>query len=173
MALKHSRNPDGDSKQRRGATQSGTGGSMIRAYTVSHMHSVLSSLGQISRTPLASLMTIAVIGIALAMPSALHLLLKNFQGISSNWDNAAQVSLFLDRNIDREAVVSLRQRLQAMPQISRVEEITPEQALAEFRRLSDFGDALQALTENPFPTVLVLQPARQYSEPAAAQALKR
>ena len=168
---KRARKPAGESLPRRGATHSSGGGSRVRAYTVSHLHSVLSSLGQISRTPLASLMTVAVIGIALAMPGALHLLLKNFQGVSAGWDNAAQMSLFLDRNIAREDVLSLRKRLQAMPEITSVDEITPAQALDEFRRLSDFSDALQALTDNPFPTVLIVGPARQYSAPAAAQAL--
>lgn len=157
---------------RRGASHSATTGTdRIRAYVIAHMQSVVSSLGQISRTPFASFMTIAVIAIALAMPTALHLLLKNLQGVSADWDNAAQISLFLNPSVPAPQIQQLRQQLQAMPEIDIVNEITPEQALQEFRQLSDFNEALQALTENPFPTVLIVQPVEQYSAPAAAESL--
>jgi cell division transport system permease protein len=145
--------------------------SRLRAYAKVHLQAMIFSLGRISRNPVSSLMTIAVIAIALAMPSGLHLLLKNFQGVSAGWDNAAQVSLFLKQDIAGEAIERLQDELTAMPEVDRVTKITPDQALAEFRRLSDFGDALKALDDNPFPTVLLVEPTLAYSAPAAARAL--
>lgn len=146
-------------------------GLRLRAYAKVHAQASIFSLGRISRNPVSSFMTIAVIAIALAMPSGLHLLLKNFQGVSAGWDNAAQISLFLKQDIDAGDVERLRTTLTGMAEIDRVSVITPEQALAEFRRLSDFGDALKALDDNPFPTVLLVEPTLAHSAPAAAEAL--
>jgi cell division transport system permease protein len=112
-----------------------------------------------------------VIAIALAMPSGLHLLLKNFQGVSAGWDNAAQVSLFLKQNADKAVIEQLEERLRTMVEVDSVTIISPQQALAEFRQLSDFGDALKALDENPFPTVVLVQPTMAYSAPASVQSL--
>jgi len=157
---------------KRGASTGG--GSIIdrlHAYGLAHLQALVFSLGRISHSPVSSFMTIAVIAIALAMPSGLHLLLKNFQGVSAGWDNAAQVSLFLKQDINRSSVERLDDRLRAMVEIDSVTIIAPDQALAEFRRLSDFGDALKALSENPFPTVLLVQPTMAYSAPAAVKSL--
>ena len=143
----------------------------LRAYVKAHAQALIFSLGRISRNPLSSFMTIAVIAIALAMPSGLHLLLKNFQGVSAGWDSAAQISLFLKQDIAASDVEQLRTTLTAMAEINRVNVITPEQALNEFRRLSDFGDALKALDDNPFPTVLLVEPTLAHSAPASAEAL--
>ncbi len=143
----------------------------LHVYWQAHLQALVFSLGRISHNPLASFMTIAVIAIALAMPSGLHVLLKNFQGVSAGWDNASQISLFLQPDIDDRAVGELTTTIDAMVEVEHVVVISREQALAEFRQLSDFGDALKALNDNPFPTVLIVEPTRQYGAPASVQAL--
>lgn len=45
-------------------------------YFLRHLQVMLYSLGQLSRTPVASVMTVLVIGIALALPAGLYVLLK-------------------------------------------------------------------------------------------------
>jgi cell division transport system permease protein len=157
---------------KRGASTAGGGVfDRLHAYGIAHLQALFFSLGRISHSPVSSLMTIAVIAIALAMPSGLHVLLKNFQGVSAGWDNAAQISLFLKQDADKAMVEQLDARLQAMVEIDNVSIIAPDQALAEFRRLSDFGDALKALDDNPFPTVVLVQPTMAYSAPAAVESL--
>ena len=157
---------------KRGAsTASGSLADRFHAYWLAHLQALVFSLGRISHSPVSSLMTIAVIAIALAMPSGLHVLLKNFQGVSAGWDNAAQVSLFLKQDADQAMIEQLQTRLRAMTEIDKVTIISPDQALAEFRRLSDFGDALRALDDNPFPTVLLVQPTVADSAPAVVESL--
>ena len=143
----------------------------LRAYGISHLQSLLHSLGRMVRTPLASLMTVAVIGIALALPTGLHVLLQNLQGVSAGWESSAQISLFLKRDLDGQAVSALEARVRAMPEVAEVSRITPEQALAEFRSLSGFGEALDALDENPLPTVLVIQPRLEFRDALMVETL--
>ncbi len=144
---------------------------VLTAYFLSHMQALLHSLGRLVKTPLASLMTIGVIGITLALPAGMHVLLQEFQGVSAGWKNTARISLFLRQDIDGTAVNDLLRRLQAMPGVATVVRITPDEALAEFRQLTGFGEALQALTENPLPFVLVVQPKTDFRDPLLVQSL--
>ena len=147
------------------------GGSRLNNYLLRHAQTFFYALGQLTRTPFSTLMTTAVIAIALAMPTGLHVLLKNVQGVLSGWDSAAQISLFLERDTSETAALGLADRLRQHAAILEVEYISAEQAMAEFRRLSGFGDALNALEENPLPPVLVVQPSLGKQDPQALQAL--
>ena len=162
----------GTAAGKRGAS-TGSIGTLARmhAYALAHLQALVFSLGRISHSPVSSLMTITVIAIALAMPSGLHVLLKNFQGVSDDWNNVAQISLFIKKDADPSEIGHLQTRLQNMVEVDQVTRISPEQALVEFGRLSDFGDALKALDDNPFPTVLLVQPILDYSAPAAVKSL--
>lgn len=141
----------------RGATV-GKRGFGVRAWGIRHAQTFFYALGLMVRRPASSLMTAAVIGIALAMPAGLHVLLTNAKAVTSGWDGATRVSLFLHRSTaDREAQ-ALATRLRQLPDIIEVTYISREQALDEFRTLSGFGEALDALVENPLPAVLVVQP---------------
>ncbi len=146
-------------------------GGWLRNYLLRHAQTLFYAIGQLSRTPLATLMTTAVIAIALAMPTGLHVLLKNMQGVLSGWDSAAQISLFLEHNTSEQAALGLAEQLRGHPTILEVEYISAQQAMAEFQRLSGFGEALNALEENPLPPVLVVQPTLDRQDPQALQAL--
>ena len=67
----------------------------IKTYFMRHAQVFFYSLGQLWRTPFSMLMTAAVIGIALALPTGMHVLLNNAQQLSGGWDGAAKVSLYL------------------------------------------------------------------------------
>jgi cell division transport system permease protein len=140
-------------------------------YLARHAQVALNSLGRLYRSPLASLMTAAVIGIALALPSGLYLLTGNLQQLSSQWDGSASISLFLHSNVSPQQSRALHGKLQGWAEIERLQLITPEQALAEFRTLSGFGEALDALDENPLPFVLTLKPAQAHADAGSATRL--
>ncbi len=136
-----------------------------------HLQVALSSLGRLVRSPVSSLMTSAVIGIALALPTGLHLLLSNAQALSGNWDGAATVSLFIRQETTDQQLNQLLERLRLRGGIAGVRLISREQALEEFRLLSGFAAALEALEENPLPAVIVVEPQPAHSTPLAAEAL--
>ncbi|MDO9371940.1 MAG: permease-like cell division protein FtsX [Gammaproteobacteria bacterium] len=129
----------------------------LRAYMAQHARAFSYSLGQLWRARAATLMTAAVIGIALALPTALYLVLEHAQQVSAGWKGGAQVTLLLKQEVSDEAARTLAIRLRAWPALTEVRAISRAEALEEFRRLSGFGAALDALDENPLPAVLVLQ----------------
>ncbi|BAO44960.1 permease-like cell division protein FtsX [Thiolapillus brandeum] len=131
----------------------------LSAWLARHAQVFLSSLGRLARRPLGSLMTLTVLGIAISLPLGLHLLVNNLQQLAGNWDGSASISLFLEDGISEEQAEALMDTLKTRPDIGAVQHITPEQAMAEFRQHSGFGDALDLLDSNPLPHVLLVQPA--------------
>ena len=146
----------------------------IHVYLLRHVQVALNSLGRLYRAPLASLMTAAVIGIALALPAGLYLLTGNLQRLSTQWDGGASLSVFLHHSVSIKQAQALKEKLQTWPEIEQLRLITPQQALSEFRQLSGFGDALDVLDENPLPAVLALKPVATASDAnSAARLLQR
>ncbi|MEW8292752.1 MAG: permease-like cell division protein FtsX [Candidatus Thiodiazotropha endolucinida] len=138
-----------------------------------HAQVALASLGRLVNNHLASLMTCAVIGIALAMPVGLHVLLGNLQHVSGAWDSGASISLFLKQSVSDKQAASLADKLRWHQRIETVELITREAALDEFQQLSGYADALEALDSNPLPAVLIVQPKVEFTTAETAQLLVR
>jgi len=131
----------------------------IKNHLLRHMQSMLFSLGLLWRQPFSSLMTIAVIGIALALPAGLFVLLQNVNNVSDQWDDASQISLFLQQDLSDTKLKQLNTDLVAWPQIGKTNFQTADQSLSEFRELSGLGHLLDTLPDNPLPPVITLYPA--------------
>ena len=140
-------------------------------YWVNHFQQAIGSLGELWRTPMASLMTMAVLGISLALPASFHLLLKNAERVTANWDNAAEVSLFLQPGLSDKTTQNFIQRISLYTEVESVTYISKEQAVAEFREMSGFGNALDYLDSNPLPAVVQVTPKPQHASAAGAKLL--
>ena len=143
----------------------------LRSYVEHHMQAMFNTLGRMARTPLSTLMTVAVIGIAFALPTGLYLVLQSAKAVSAGWEDAAQISLFLRKDLPPDAVERLARQIGGLEQVAAVRHISPEAAMAEFQRSSGFGEALAVLHENPLPSVLVVSPRLEFGSPAAVEAL--
>ena len=62
-----------------------------------HLQEAKRAVAGIWFAPLTSLMTIAVIGISLALPATLYLVLKNAQTVSDQWQKGTQITLYLHK----------------------------------------------------------------------------
>ena len=143
-----------------------------RTWLLRHSQVALETLGRLTRNPLASLMTAAVIGIALALPAGLFILVDNLDRLSGSWDGQASVSVFLKDTLPAETANALVGTLRDWPEVAAVTLITPEQALEEFAQHSGFADVLATLDENPLPAVLLVLPAAPHSGPRPAAVLQ-
>jgi cell division transport system permease protein len=132
--------------------------SRLRAYFGHHLRVALASLGRLYAQPIATLMTAAVIAIALALPAGLYLALANVGQVSTGWDGSTQISLFLKTSVKKTAAQKLMRRLEKHKDIKKVEIIDKEKGLQQFKEISGFGDALKYLDDNPLPIVLIVHP---------------
>ncbi|CAH9053182.1 Cell division protein FtsX [Pseudoalteromonas holothuriae] len=131
----------------------------------------INSLGEMWRTPMASLMTILVLGLSLTLPATLYIVVKNVQQVSSGFSDASEISLFVKESMSEQQTQTLAKRLALYPEIANVKLISKSQALDEFKRISGFGQALDYLEENPLPNVVLVTPTSRYRKPQAAQQL--
>jgi cell division transport system permease protein len=142
------------------------------AYFSRHAQVLVGSLGRIVNQPFASLMTMGVIAVALALPLFLILLLQNARNATGNWNEAYDLSVYMDKKAAAGRAQALAKQLRQRGDVSTVRIITAEQALAEFRSDSGFGSALDALADNPLPDTLVVTPTLASSTPQGTEALK-
>jgi cell division transport system permease protein len=143
----------------------------LPTYLLRHVQAMLYSLGQLWRTPVASMMTVMVIGIALALPAGLYVLLKNVEQVSGEWDNANQISLFLHHNIPDSRGQQLTAQLKTWPDINNTRYQSAQASLDEFRILSGLDNLLDTLPTNPLPPLIIIEPASSQHEPEMLQAL--
>lgn len=122
--------------------------------------------------PVATFMTVAVISVALALPSLLNVLLQNTRAASANWNQAFELSVYLTQRAGTDRAEALAKQLRARTDVAGVRVVTAEQAFAEFRETSGFGKALDALGSNPLPNTLVVTPSIAASTSLGTAALR-
>jgi len=145
--------------------------SRFKDFFVRHLQVFFYSLGLLSRTPFSTLMTAAALGIALALPAGLYVILDHAKQLSGDFDSINQISLFMQKDLGEKKTLEIKTRLEAYPEIAQVKYITQDAALQEFQDNSGFGDALKALKDNPLPHLLVVYPSLTHSEPEQINAL--
>jgi cell division transport system permease protein len=104
-------------------------------------------------------MTWTVMGVALALPVALMLLLTSLQGVSAGWESSARVTAYLSEEVTLEEAQALKQTVADDSRVAEVELIDRDTALEEFRASSGLEDALDYLDGNPLPHTILVTPS--------------
>lgn len=130
-----------------------------RAWLSHHRDSAADSLGRLLARPLGSLLTCLAIGIVLALPAVLAQALEEFRQLSGDWQAPDRISLFLGESVSEEEALAWRDELAALPAVARVDFLSRDEALVEFRELSGFAGVLDGLEQNPLPHLLLVAPA--------------
>ncbi|RDX36971.1 cell division protein FtsX [Kangiella sp. HD9-110m-PIT-SAG07] len=164
------------------ATKSGTKKSSATSYRVSfrdrfrtalklHKENSIQTLLDILRQPTNSLMTILVLAIALALPSAFYLFMTNAKAVSQSWDGGIKMALYLEDSTSDKQAQELLSQLNSRPEFKQVTFVSKDDALEEFKDYSGFGEALNYLDNNPMPYTITLEPTASFSEPSQLEAL--
>ena len=130
----------------------------MRIYLIRHLQACIAALGKLYRQPVGNLLTIAVIGIALALPGALSVLVRNGEALAGGWEHARDYSVYLKPGQPLDTARKLREQLLATPGIEAVQLISADEALEQLRETPGFADVIDTLDENPLPHTLVVRP---------------
>ena len=136
-----------------------------------HLQALLGSLGRLVRSPLSTLLTLLVIGLALALPTGLRMLVSNAQLATGDFADAVDLTVYLKTDVPLAKAQQLAHSAGQRADVAQVSLIPAEQGLADFKNYSGFGEALAALKENPLPHVLHVRP--RVADAAAAESLRR
>jgi cell division transport system permease protein len=144
----------------------------VQAWLARHAQTFVGSLGRIVQHPVAALMTMAVIAVALALPLLLNVFLQNSRAATANWNQVFDISAYLDKKAGGTRAQALAKQLRSRSDVAAVRVIAADEALAQFRSTSGFGTALDALRDNPLPDTLVVTPTLPASNPKGTEMLK-
>jgi len=145
----------------------------IGSYGVRHAQAFLGALGRMLRSPLASVLTLLVVAVALALPMSLKVFVANARVATGDFKDAVDLSVYLKTDVKLVKAQQLAAHAQQRAGVADVTLIPADKALDEFRNYSGFGAALEVLQQNPLPHVLHVHPAADASDPAAVENLKR
>jgi cell division transport system permease protein len=130
----------------------------LRRWLGEHARVCVAALGRQWRDPVSTLLTALVIGLTLALPAGLDLLVDNLRQAAGGLNQTRTITLFLrDATSEREGRAladALRQRVE----VADAAYTSREQALQDFRARTDLGPVLDALGTNPLPASIALTP---------------
>jgi cell division transport system permease protein len=135
------------------------GSSRIGTWFDHHVYSFVASLGRVLRKPWATLLTVGVMAVALALPLGLWLVLGNVERFSGSVQQSREISVFLKQDVAAARATALADVLRARRNVGAVELRTPEQGLQSLRDKGVPATAIDAAGDNPLPYVLVVTPA--------------
>lgn len=131
----------------------------LRSWAGSHRASARQAVDRVRHHPLSSAMTILVMTIVLALPMGLAVLIGQVERLGVDWQRAAQLSVYLQDSVSSEAAEQLLGDTQALEGVAEATLLDKALALEEFQQHSGMGEALQQLSYNPLPSVIVVTPA--------------
>ena len=146
-----------------------TRGRRLGSWREHHGWSAAASLRRLASRPLGSLLTIAVMGLALALPLAFYLLLGNVQKLGDALGQSQAISVFMQPGQTAQQAQLLARQLGDRPEVAAVVVKTPQQGMDELAKMQGFSGAVQMLDDNPLPYVLQLQPRAEASAGALEQ----
>ena len=115
---------------------------------------------------MGTLLTLIVIGVALALPAGLALMVDNLRSATGDLTNAVDFTVHFKLGTPIERVQQIARGARERPGVEAVTVTTADAALEEFKQASGFGDALAALKDNPLPHHLTVRPKPTASGPA-------
>lgn len=130
----------------------------MSAWLMRHAQTAVGSLGRLSQQKLATAFTMLVIGVALALPAGLHMLVTNAQIATGSWNRSLQLTVFFKRPTSVEDAQRTADRVKQRRDVETVEFVSADEGLKEFRHQSGLGAAIDALNENPLPHSLIVTP---------------
>lgn len=145
----------------------------ISSYGTRHLQALFGALGRLARAPLGTLLTLIVIGVALALPAGLALMVNNLRSATGELSNAVDFTVHFKLGTPIERVQQIAKGARERPGVESVNVTTADAALEEFKQASGFGDALAALKDNPLPHHLTVRPKPTASGPTEIESLRR
>jgi cell division transport system permease protein len=99
-----------------------------------------------------------VIAISLTLPSVCYMVWKNVNQAAAQWYPAPQLTVYLSKTLDDDAAEGVVSQLKKEDGVDKVNYLSREEAMGEFRNWSGFGGAMDMLEQNPLPAVAIITP---------------
>jgi len=137
-----------------------------------HIRALHIAFAEFIKAPLANIVIVLVIGVAVTLPLCLYIALQNMQYVDTTWEiTTPSISLYLKTSTEAADAQAFVKSLQVNKAIEKVTYISPEQGLQDFEKSSSFATASHLFQHNPIPPVIVVVPNQENRSPEALKAL--
>lgn len=140
----------------------------MRGWFGQHGNAMRSALRRLFASPLNTLLSLLVMGIALAMPSAAWVVLDNLRALAGNAAGVQQISIFMRTDASESDVAEIKTRL-VEAKAGSWSFVARAEALKRMQETDGMAEIVASLPKNPLPDAFVVEPAD--ARPEALQTL--
>ena len=130
----------------------------MKSAAIQHVQVIRFTVQRLLHTPVASLLNILVIGIALSLPVGGYVLLKNVQGLADQIAGTPQISVFLAMGTTQDEIAHISKQLKEHGAIDYIEFVPRELALKQLQLSTGLADVVGGLAQNPLPDAFIIYP---------------
>jgi cell division transport system permease protein len=108
--------------------------------------------------PVGAILSVAVIGISIALPLALYSLFTNVSLAAGRIGADPNVNLYFKLDASEADALKVEKRVRTSPNVRSVRFVTRDAALTEMKRIGNLTELLSSLETNPLPHALSIVP---------------
>ena len=141
-------------------------------YFTLHLEAAKNAVRQLFKQPLATLLILVMLAIAMSLPLALYLGVQSSQAVLGKLNESPQITLYMEQNADEADSAVVKELLAADKRIEKSEFIGKAQGLSELQTSMGEQDIVSMLDSNPLPDAFVVSP-KPGGTPSEMQALRQ
>ena len=141
-------------------------------YFTLHFEAAKNAVRQLFKQPLATLLILVMLAIAMSLPLALYLGVQSSQAVLGKLNESPQITLYMEQNADEADSAVVKELLAADKRIKKSEFIGKAQGLSELQTSMGEQDIVSMLDSNPLPDAFVVSP-KPGGTPSEMQALRQ
>ena len=115
----------------------------MRRWLRDHERALRHAAGRLLASPMASLLNVLVIGVALSLPVGVYLVLAQLQVFTRQLSSDPQISIFLALDADSSDARAIEQKLGNDARVGNHRFIPRDRAFAELKRSAGLSDVAQ------------------------------
>ena len=142
----------------------------MKGFISQHRAALNGALRRLVAAPLSTILSLLVIGTALALPSAGWVVLDNSSTIAGNASGVQQISLFMTLDADKKDVAEIKSRLRDAA-LGAWRFVAKDEALQHLKSSEGMAEIIESLPKNPLPDAFVVEPAN--TEPESLEGLAK
>ena len=141
-------------------------------YFTLHFEAAKNAVRQLFKQPLATLLILVMLSIAMSLPLALYLGVQSSQAVLGKLNESPQITLYMEQNADEADSAVVKELLAADKRIEKSEFIGKAQGLSELQTSMGEQEIVSMLDSNPLPDAFVVSP-KPGGTPSEMQALRQ
>jgi cell division transport system permease protein len=130
-----------------------------------HVQAAINSLNLLCRRPMATMMTVVVIAMALTLPALFWVCTDNLGQLTKDWQRGGHISLYLKGPMTKAEEMALLEQVRALDGVGAASLKTKEEGLSELQKQEGMQNIMAYLPENPIPAVIDIVPAVSVNDP--------